>query len=101
MARRNQQSASTMFSLGLDAWSLYLDASAVIGLRMMKMAAGGPDAEREMALMIGEKVQSVVELQFEGATGGLGLTPAGAAKKVVRHYRKKVGANKRRLAKSG
>ena len=99
MKRRNQQSVSNMFSLGLDAWSLYFEASTVIGLRMMKMAAGGPGADKEMALMIGEKVQSAIELQMEGATGRLGTTPAGAANKVVRHYKRKVGANKRRLSR--
>jgi hypothetical protein len=99
MTRRNQQAASTMFSLGLDAWSLYFEASTVIGLRMMKMAAGGPGTDKEMALMIGEKVQSAIELQLDGATGKLGTTPAGAAKKVVRHYKRKVGANRRRLSR--
>ena len=99
MTRRTQPSASTMFSLGLDAWSLYLDASTVIGLRMMKMAAGGPGADKEMALMVNEKVQATLELQMEGATGRLGVTPVGAAKKVVRHYQRKVGANKRRLSR--
>lgn len=99
MARRNQRSVHNMFSLSLDAWSLYLDASTVIGLRMMKVATGGMAADREMALMIEEKIQSAVELQMDGATGQLGVTPATAATKVVRHYKKKVSANKRRLSR--
>jgi hypothetical protein len=99
MAQRNHRMAYNMFSMGLDAWSLYLDASTVIGLRMMKVAAGGPDAHREVALMIGEKVQSAVGLQMDGATGQLGVLPAGAAKKVMRHYKGKVRANKQRLSR--
>lgn len=57
MARRNQRSTHNTVSLGLDMWSLYLDASTVIALRMMKMATGGVGADREMALMISEKIQ--------------------------------------------
>ncbi len=98
MARHNQRSNGSIFSLSLDAWSLYLDVSTVIGLRMMKVAAGGSSADREIALMINEKVQSAIELQIDGVTGRLGVTPASAAKKVIRHYKRKVGANKRRLA---
>jgi hypothetical protein len=31
----------------MDAWALGFEASSVIGLRMMKLAAGGPAAEVE------------------------------------------------------
>lgn len=88
-----------MFALSLDAWSLYLDASTVIGLRMMKMAAGGAGADREAALMVREKLQSTVDLQMAGATGRLGTTPGTATKKILRHYKTKVRANRQRLSR--
>ena len=39
-------------------------------------------------------------LQAMALTGGLGITPHGAAGKALKHVRKKVRANRRRLARS-
>ncbi len=102
MVRRARRPSynNALLSLSVDAWSLYLDASTVIGLRMMKFAAGGPETGQEMALMINEKLQSAIELQVEGATGQLGASPAGTTRKVIRHYKRKVDGNKKRLLKS-
>jgi hypothetical protein len=41
--------------VGLDACSLGLEASSVVGLRAVKIAAGGAAAEIEMRRMIREK----------------------------------------------
>jgi hypothetical protein len=49
--------------------------------------------------MVSEKVVAAFELQAIALTGGLGLTPLSAASKTLRHYRRKVRANQRRLAK--
>jgi hypothetical protein len=81
--------------IGLNAWSLGVEASSVIGLRMLKIAAG----EAEARLMIDEKIQAGLDLQTMALTGGLGLTPHDAATKTLAHYRRKVRANRRRLAK--
>ena len=86
--------------LGLNAWSLGAESSAVIGLRVMKMAAGGVAAEREAHRMVSEKVAAALALQTLAWTGGLGLIPRSAAAKTVAHYRRKVRANRRRLMKS-
>ena len=86
--------------LGLNAWSLGAESSAVIGLRVMKMAAGGAAAEREAQQMIREKVAAGLTLQSLAITGGLGFTPHSAAVKTVAHYRRKVRANRRRLMKA-
>ena len=94
MARRG----NPWLRLGLDAWSLGAESSAVIGLRMMKMAAGGAAAEAEARRMVSEKVEAGLALQAMALTGGLGVTPHGAAAKTVAHYRRKVRANRRRLA---
>lgn len=85
--------------LTMDTWALGVEASSVIGLRTLKMAAGGAGAQREAALMINEKIASTVDLQMRAMTGGLGMTPHGAASRTVAHYRRKVRANRRRLSK--
>jgi hypothetical protein len=94
MARRG----NPWLRLGLDAWSLGAESAAVIGLRAMKMAAGGAAAEAEALRMVSEKVEAGLALQTMALTGGLGVTPHGAAAKTVAHYRRKVRANRRRLA---
>jgi hypothetical protein len=83
--------------LGIDAWSLGAESSAVIGLRVMRMAAGGAAAETEARRMVSEKLEAGMALQMLAVTGGLGVTPYGAAAKSVAHYRRKVRANRRRL----
>ncbi len=85
--------------LGWDAWALSLEASTVIGLRTMKLAAGGAAADAEAARMVAEKVKASLELQTLALTGGLGTSAPGAAAKTLGHYRRKVRANRRRLSK--
>ena len=92
MARRNSWMTASM-----DAWKLGMEASAVIGLRTMKIAAGGPEAQAEANRMVTEKMQSLWSLQTSALTGGLGSTPQTAAAKTIAHYRRKVRANRRRL----
>jgi len=86
--------------LGFDAWALGMEAGAVIGLRSLKIAAGGAAGEAEARLMVDEKVAAAVELQTKALTGGLGFTGAGVATKTLAHYRRKVRANRRRLSKA-
>jgi len=68
MARRG----NPWVRLGVNAWSLGLEAFMVIGLRTMKIAAGGPAAEIETRRMVDEKVNAAVALQTLAMTGGLG-----------------------------
>ena len=85
--------------IGWNAWSLGIEASSVIGLRTLKIAAGGPAAALEAERMIAEKIDAAAALHALAMSGGLGVTPAGAASKTLAHYRRKVRANRRRLAK--
>jgi hypothetical protein len=85
--------------IGFSAWSLGLEASAVIALRMLKIASGGKDSEAEARRMINEKIEAGLSLQTKALTGGLGLTPQSAATKTLAHYQSKVRANRRRLEK--
>lgn len=94
MARRK-----SWMRLSIDAWALGFEASAVIGLRTLKLAAGGAAADEEARRMVSEKVQAGMELQRRALTGGLGSDPAAMTAKALAHYRRKVRANRRRLVK--
>jgi hypothetical protein len=87
------------FRIGLDSWLLGFEASSVIGLRTLKIAAGGIAARAETRLMIDEKIDAGWALQAEALSGALGLTPLGATAGTLAHYRRKVRDNRRRLAK--
>lgn len=87
--------------IGLDAWRLATEASAVIGLRMLRIAAGGPAGDAEARLMVSEKVAAGLELQAKAVRGGLGVSPTDAAARTLNHYRRKVKANRRRLQRPG
>jgi ketopantoate hydroxymethyltransferase len=93
------RSRNPWLRLTMDAWSLGMEASSVIALRTMKMAAGGAAADAEGQRMVSEKVKAGLELQSLTMMGGLGLTPQAAAARTLTHYRRKVRANQRRLLK--
>ena len=71
---------------------LAFESQQVVGLRLMKLAFGGPAAHTEMNHMVAEKIAAA-----NRATGRLmmGASPDS----VVRGYRKTVKANARRLLK--
>jgi len=64
---------------------------------MVKLAVEGPAAGSEAYLMWSEKMQSAFELQSALMTGRLGTTPLAGTHKVLKHYRRKVKANRKRL----
>lgn len=80
----------------MDPWLnltlLGMEAQRVIWLRMVKLAAGGPKAKREAQRMVWEKM-------FAGANAAAQMALGANADKIVRGYRKKVRANRRRLSK--
>ena len=47
--------------------------------------------------MIGEKIEALGALQVKAMSGAMGMTPVSATRTAVRHYRRKVRANQRRL----
>jgi hypothetical protein len=93
------RSRKTWFDLGMDAWSLGVEANMVIGLRMMTLARGGGAAQAEIDRMIGEKAEAGADLMMKGMSGALGVTPQDVAAKSLTHLRRKVRANRRRLSK--
>jgi hypothetical protein len=92
MARRK-----SLARLSWDAWSLGVEASTVIGLRTMRIASGGDPEGVEARRMVQEKIEAAVALQTLAFSGALGLTAVSAASGALKHYRRKVRANRRRL----
>jgi hypothetical protein len=91
-----------MFNLWLtniQAAQTVWEANVVIAMRLMRLASGGGLAQREAQRMILEKVTANAEAQMAAAmkmmTGG-GLIAASNSASAL--YRRKVRANKRRLA---
>lgn len=84
--------AAATFALGFEA-------ARVMGLRALKSASGGPTAAEEAWRMYSEKIVALAELQAKFFGGSLGTTPAETTRMAVTHYRRKVGANRRRLSK--
>lgn len=82
------------------ATALGMESVDVIGLRLSRVAVGGPKASDEAWRMYSEKAIAIAELQCRFLTGSLGATHAGVIKGTLKHYRSKVAANRRRLGKS-
>lgn len=79
--------------------TLALESASVIGLRAAKAAKGGQSATDEAWRMCSEKFVALAELQTLLLMGTLGATPATATKRSLKHYHRKVAANRRRLSR--
>lgn len=75
------------------------EAGTVITLRMARIAAGGAAGAAEADLMVSEKVRAAIELQTRFMTGAMGVTLLGATQGTLKHYRRKVAANNKRLSR--
>jgi hypothetical protein len=75
-----------------DLASANLEAQRVIALRLVKLAHGGPAAEREARRMVSEKIVANAEAATTLATGG-------SVSKVLRRYRTIMRANTKRMSK--
>ncbi|WP_372785816.1 hypothetical protein [Phenylobacterium sp.] len=96
MSRRG----NPLLRLGLDSLWLGAEAQGVIALRMLKFAAGGPAATAEVQLMVAEKLRAAAETQAQVLTSLLAGQGHLAPTRAVAGYRRKVRANRRRLAKA-
>ena len=94
VARRRNPGIGDAFDLarlGAEAWM-------VIGLRMAKLAAGGPAGLLEAQRMTAEKAGAALEAQLAaGMALASGATAAAAGRKALKGYRRRVKANRRRL----
>jgi hypothetical protein len=76
------------------------EAQNVLALRWIRLAGGGVSGHSEARRMVAEKLAALTEAHTSAATVAIkgGNAPA-VAKKVLRVYKKRVGANRRRLSK--
>ncbi|MGJ3264236.1 MAG: hypothetical protein ACFE0R_13470 [Salinarimonas sp.] len=89
------------FDLWLASARLGLESQAVVGLRLFGMATGAVPAAREAGLMVPEKLGALADAHYLVARAALtGRGPA-TAEDVVRIYRRRVRANRRRLTRVG
>ena len=81
-----------MFKFWYDATMLSLEAQRVVGLRLMKLAGGGKNAQVEANLMVTEKFAASMAAAATLMCGGSGEA-------VMAQVRKKVRSNSRRLSR--
>jgi hypothetical protein len=88
---RHLRTAFELARLGLDAW-------AVIGLRTLRLGAGGRAASLEAQRMLVEKAATTVEAQAAIAMAlTSGRSPHATSRKLIARYRRRVTANRSRL----
>lgn len=80
----------------VDTWMLGMESLHVVGLRAMRIATSGPDAMPELCLMVSEKLQAADELRAK-LLRDPAQSPMEATRRTIRHYRRKVAANRSRL----
>jgi hypothetical protein len=85
------------YALGIDMWQLGMESAMVIGLRTLKLAAGGAAAKTETERMIAEKIAAAAELPLALAASGA-TSPEALTRTTLRHYSRKVRANRKRLS---
>ncbi|KQM21348.1 hypothetical protein [Novosphingobium sp. Leaf2] len=90
--------AADWMRLANDGYALWAESMVVMGMRTADLMTGKGSAQENL-LMVSEKMQAGAELAVMLATSGL-TTPEQSAHKAVRHYRKRVRANRRRLSKT-
>jgi len=79
------------WKLSCDIAAANLQAQRVIGLRLIKLAKGGPAAQKEAHQMVSEKLVASAEAAASLAGGN-------SVESVVRHYRAIMQANEKRLS---
>jgi hypothetical protein len=87
--------------VALKAMQLGVDAQSVMALRMIRLAAGGAQAQSEAQRMVLEKIAAVAEVQTAIASAILdGHEDHVVASKALGAFDKRVRANKRRLSRT-
>ena len=81
----------------LDTLSLTMDATVVVGLRIGKIARGGPAGCDEARLMVSEKLRAALEMQAKLGSD-LTSSPLRRGQDVLGHYGQIVHANRIRLS---
>lgn len=92
-----RSSTTDWMKLANDSYWLWAESMMVMGMRTSDMMTG-KGSDRENQLMVAEKVKAGAEVAAMLATSSL-TSPEKAAQKAVSHYRRKVTANRKRLAR--
>lgn len=82
------------FNLARDLSLLAIESQQVIALRCAALMVGGSAAQRETQKMFSEKIEAVGEAAMSWAAPG-------APKRIIRGYRRRVRANRKRLLRPG
>jgi hypothetical protein len=90
---------NSWLSLGFQTAQLGLEAQRVVALRLMRLAGGGTSGLTEARLMVTDKMAAMSEAHFAAAAGVLTGDSHKAAKHVLRVFKKRVRANRRRLSR--
>ena len=86
-------------ALTFQAAQFGLEVQSVMTLRLMRVAAGGIRGRREARLMVVEKMAALTEAQVAAAATIMTGRSHIVAKKVVRVFKKRVRANRKRLSR--
>ena len=81
-----------------DGCRFGVDAAWVLGLRSLRLAGGGKDAGRELALMVAEKCYGHAAYANALASGRFGRSPRSITASTIAYYGQWVRDNRRRLA---
>ena len=88
-------------SLSIQMTKLAMESQLIILQRMARLHAGGAVGQREAARMVSEKVvAAATETYAMSLALASGKSPLSTLESGVKSYRKKVGANRRRLRRS-
>jgi hypothetical protein len=88
------------FTLGVQAARLIWEAQFVIGLRIMRLAAGGSRSESEARRLVPEKMETLAEAGAAAASvAAKGGESNKVAESVLKVNGKRLGRNRRRLSK--
>ena len=100
--RRRQATPADLAGLGLKTWSLWAEASMVIGMRMLGMAGVWAARPDENTRMVAEKPAAfAASAAAAGRAAMTGKRPDQIAAAAMAPLARKARANRRRLGKAG
>ena len=85
-------------ALTFQTAQLGLDAQRVVALRLMRLSGGGAAGATEARRMVADKMAALSEAQFAAAAAVLTGDSHRLANKLLRVFKKRVRANRNRLA---
>ena len=90
---------NSWFALTFQAAQLGWEAQNVVALQFVRLAGGGAAGAKEAQLMVTDKLAALTEAQLAAVANVLTGDGLKIADKILRVFRKRVRANKRRLSR--